>query len=168
MVCGLWEVVKDFCRVSGWGEASPGAGNVAGISLVMASHSIFFLQVCVHSTGWVPAWPVGDAVFHCDDICICELLARWLRLPLVLGSTQLDGNHRGEWSPEAGGEALHPGQFGEQGPCLSGTAQLGEEVWEGQWSSGLPQHVLILPDWLKSLCLEAAQLEEKLLWPLFK
>lgn len=39
--------------------------------------SFLFLQVCVHSSGRVPARPPGDTVFHCSDLCVCELLAWW-------------------------------------------------------------------------------------------
>lgn len=36
----------------------------------------------------------------------------------MLGSAQLAGSHRGKWSPEAAGEALCPGELGEQDPSL--------------------------------------------------
>lgn len=99
-------------------ESGQGTGCIAGTALCMAPNHLFFLQVCVHSSGRVPTRLAGDIVFHGDDFCICELLAWWTRLPLVLGSAQLAGSDRGEWSPEAGGDPVHPGQPGEQEPGL--------------------------------------------------
>ena len=107
-------------------KPSLGTGYVAGTALCEAPNSLFFLQVRVHPSGRVPARPAGDTLFHCDDFCICELLAWWARLPLVLGSAQLAGSHCGERSPEACGDPVCPGQPGEQEPCSCGRGQVGQ------------------------------------------
>ncbi|XP_037680514.1 protein-cysteine N-palmitoyltransferase HHAT isoform X8 [Choloepus didactylus] len=81
----------------------------------LCEHHVQFhgdVEVCVHSSGRVPAWPAGDTVLHSNDVCICELLAWRAQLPLVLGSSQLAGSHCGKWSPEAGGDPVCPGHLG--------------------------------------------------------
>lgn len=78
----------------------------------------------------------------------------------MLGSAQLAGSHRGEWSPEAGGDPVHPGQPGEQEPG-SWQGQLSRDQFgEGRWSSDLEPHEPCSLEGFKPLCLEAGQFQE--------
>ena len=109
-----------------WQGTQAGSGWHWRPALRRAPHGLFFLQVRVHPSGRVTAWPAGGPLLHCDDIRVCELLARRERLPMVLGRPQLAGGHRGERRPEARAEAARPAQLGEQVlACAAGAAKLG-------------------------------------------
>ena len=122
----MWGKGLNMVNRDVWQENQAGSGWCWGPALRRAPHGLLFLQVRVHPSGRVTAWPAGGPLLHCDDIRVCELLARRERLPVVLGHPQLAGGHRGERRPEARAEAARPAQLGEQVlACAAGAAKLG-------------------------------------------